>query len=469
MGNLFGSIQNAVSSMLSYQQVIEVIEHNVANASTKGYRRQEAILTPGVPTSTARAGGNYVGQMGTGVRVDYIRQYNLAFIDAQIRSQLAESSKWELSSNILSQIEATFDETGDDGLIPKLDAFWAGWQSLADDPANMSLRINLVQVSADLADAINNRVDTLNSIRQDQNNAILQSVDEINSIATQVAKLNTEITKAIGVNESPNDLIDERDRLLEQLAELTGGTVNIQENGEALVTIGGHALVVGSNAFELTTTRDSNNLVQISWEADGRDFIPNSGKLAGLFEVRDVTVPEQLTGLKELAETLTEEINEQHAEGYDLNGDEGDEFFVFSTSGDYYFNLKLSDNLDDPAHIAAASSEDSPGDGNNATIMAQLREALLMNGGASTFNSYYNSQITSFGLKVKEANTKSSDSSVVLSSLTEMRDSESGVSLDEEAGNLVSAQKSYQACARVLTAIDEMLEVLINGTGLVGR
>jgi flagellar hook-associated protein 1 FlgK len=468
MGNLLSSIKNAANSMLSYQQAIEVIEHNVANASTEGYRRQKAVLTTGIPTANSRAGSSFVGQMGTGVVVSYIQQYGQAFIDAQIRNQLAESSKWGMESDILSRVETTLDETGDSGLLNMLDAFWTSWQSLSDYPSDMSMRANLKQAAQDLVDAFNNRVSSLTTIRQDQDEAITQSVDEINSIASQVAALNTEIIKAKAAGESPNDLIDERDRQLERLAEITGGTVQIEENGEALVSISGHALVIGSEAFTLTTSRDADNMIQISWAEDGMNFSASSGELAGLFEARDVIIPEQLSGLSDLAEALTTAINDQHADGYDLNGDLGGEFFEFTSTGDYFFRIDLSDNLDELEHIAA-SETGGIGDGNNATAMANIRNTLAMNSGSTTFNDYYNNQITAFGLQVKEATTKSSDTNVVLESLKQMRESESGVSLDEEAANLVNAQKSYEACARVLTAIDEMLDVLINSTGLVGR
>jgi flagellar hook-associated protein 1 FlgK len=434
MSNLLNSIRNAASSMSSYQQVIQVIEHNVANASTEGYRRQEAVLTPGIPTSTSRTGGNYVGQMGTGVMVSYIKQYGQAFLDAQVRSQLSESSKWAKESEILTQVETTLNETGDDGLLNMLNAFWNSWQSLSDDPADMSLRTSLKTASQNLADAFNNRVASLRSIRQDQDQTIVQSVDEINSIASQISALNTEIVKAKGADESPNDLIDERDRQLNRLTEITGGTVNFQENGEVLVSLGGHALVIGSEAFTLTTNRNSANdgMVDISWAEDGVEFTATNGELGGLFEARDEIIPAQLSGLSDLAEAITDAVNDQHDNGYDLNGDEGGEFFVFTSTGDYFFRMDLS-------------------------------------GSSTTFNDYYNNQITAFGLKVQDSTRKSSDTSVVLDSLKQLQASESGVSLDEEAANLVSAQKAYQACARVLTTIDEMLNTLINSTGLVGR
>lgn len=471
MSNLLNSIRNAASSMTSYQQLIQVIEHNVANASTEGYRRQEAVLRSGIPTSTAKAGGNYVGQMGTGVIVSYIKQYGQAFLDAQVRNQLAESSKWEKESDILSQIEATLDELGDAGMISLMDAFWTGWQSLSDDPSNMSLRTSLKQSAQNLADGFNSRVTELRQVRTDQNTAIIQLVDEINEIASQVADLNVEIVKAQAAFEQPNDLIDERDRQLNRLAEITGCTVKYQETGEALVTLGGHALVIGSEAFSLTTSPDTanDNLVEISWVEDGADYTATSGELAGLFEVRDEIIPEQLLGLSDLASALTTAVNDQHALGYDLNGDEGDDFFDYTYTSATFFRLDLSNNLDDLTHIAAASVTDAPGDGNNATEMANLKDLLAMNTGTTTFNDYYNNQVTAFGLLVKQASTKSSDSNIVLNSLQDLQASESGVSLDEEAANLINAQKSYEACARVLTTIDEMLDKLINGTGLVGR
>jgi flagellar hook-associated protein 1 FlgK len=476
MPNLFSGINLALRAVLAHQQAIEVTEHNVANANTPGYRRQEAVLRA---TVTSPASGlhrpGYAGQMGTGVTVDRIQRFNLEFFDGRYRREIAETRRFELLRDTLTQVELTLAETSKDGLAPKLDAFWSGWQALSDDPSNLALRKDLLERADGLADAVNWRANALLALRQDQNLAVEERVGEINSLADQVARLNVEIPAVQAAGDAPNDLLDERDRLLNRLAELTGATASLQENGEALVSIGGHALVVGRTAFALQTQKDASNLAQISWKIDGKALNALSGELTGLLAARDQIIPAQLDGLNKLAFHIAGQVNALHTSGDDLNGNPGQNFFAAFASTNYALELKVNPALTaDPRLIVAAGrvsttpDAPTPGDGSVAMAIAALRDARVVDATA-TINGFYTGQIAQLGLDVKEATSRARDRQLVASSLEAMSESVGGVSLDEEAANLVKAQRAFQAASRLMTAIDDMLDRIINGMGTVGR
>ena len=153
MPSLFGDLNVALRAVQAHQISIETIEHNVSNANTPGFRRQEAILAAGLGyTPPTLRGSPGAGMIGGGVVVDHIKRYTDAYLDSRYRAETATSSRWDLESGVLQQVEATLDETNtSDGLVPKLDAFWAKWQALSTDPSNTSNRADLLQSANDLA------------------------------------------------------------------------------------------------------------------------------------------------------------------------------------------------------------------------------------------------------------------------------------------------------------------------------
>jgi flagellar hook-associated protein 1 FlgK len=472
MASLFASINTALRAVLAHQQVIQVIEHNVANANTPGYRRQEAVLSPSVPyPAPSIYGGTVPGQIGTGVTVDRIRRFNMEFFDGRWRRELGEAKRWELQRDVLQQVEATLAETSDDGIVAKLDAFWAGWQALSDDPTNLTLRANLREQAIGLAEAFNWRARSLMALQKDQDSAITQRVDEINSLASQIARLNVEITNVRAAGDQPNDLLDERDRAMDRLAELAGANVNIEENGEAIVSIGGHTLVMGSTSFTLSAAPDPNppHLVQIEWDIDGRPLNVERGELYGILDARDRVIPEHLQALDTVARELVTQVNALHFNGYGLNNATHHSFFTPFTSNDYALEISVSADLNDLANIAASTTANSPGNADLAVAFAEFRSQPFLSSGTASLNQFYTRHIGELGLELRSAAAKTKDREVVVQSLQTLRESVEGVSLDEEAANLVKAQRSYQAAARLMTTVDEMLDTIINGMGLVGR
>lgn len=470
----FRGIHTALSAVLAHRRAIDIVNHNVANANTPGYRRQMAVLAPGVSYEAPglhTAGG--AGQFGTGVRIEQIRRFTLDFFDGRYRRALAEAGRYDVQRGALKQVEAVLSETAADGLIARLDSFFAGWQALSADPTNPALRAELRERAGAVVEAFNRRAIALQQQRMDQDLNLRQRVEEVNRAAAQIARLNGQIANVLSAGQQPNDLLDERDRLADRLSELTGAIATVAPNGVMSLSINSHALVIGQQTFQLQTAPDplNGNLLAISW-ADGQAFRPARGEIAGLLEVRDAHLVTQLDGLNTLAQSFITQVNTQHNAGYRLNSAvTGGDFFepASDPSGQYALSLRLSTNIIASLNnIAAAGQPNAPGDGTNAVALARLQQALTMSGGAATFGGFYAAQIGQLALDTRQAETGYRDRQSVLWALDQQRDAVSGVSLDEEAANLMQSQKAYEAAARMLTAVDELLDRVINGLGRVG-
>jgi flagellar hook-associated protein 1 FlgK len=217
--------------------------------------------------------------------------------------------------------------------------------------------------------------------------------------------------------------------------------------------------------WHLSTEPSGTGLQDIVWcDSDGNsaaitDTI-SSGKLKGWCEVRDNVIPDYLNRLDALANGIRGEVNNLHASGYGLDGSTGSEFFTGTSAVDLTVNPTISD---DPSKIAAsASSAGLPGDNSIAIAITNLQNALTMNGGTGTFDDYFNSLVTDVGSQVEMAGSNLDHQSSMVDHLDNYRESISGVSLDEEMVNLIKFQHAYDAAAKLITTVDELLNTLIN-------
>jgi len=477
MGSLFASINVSLRAMMAHQKAIEVIEHNVANANTPGYRRQSAVLAAGVPVSLSSF-QNYgaAGQLGTGVTVEKIQRFSTEFFDTRFRTETTQAKRWDLAANQMAQIEVTLAETGSDGLIPKLDAFWKGWQALSADPTNPSLRAEILEQSKILVAGLSSRVEKLQEMQRDQNLLVRESVGEINTLAEKIAHLNGEIVHVQSVGEQPTDLLDERARLLDRLSEITGIGSHQQDNGSVLVSINGHALVFNNAVFKVNVSSDPLT-ASIQWE-DGQPFSASTGELAGLLEVRDQIIPDLIRGLDNTAYSLYTAVNAIHQRpaGFDPTvypdppySDDGLPFFTGVTGvAGAASSIAVNADMEDLNNIMSASA-DYPGSGEIARRIAGLKETAIAGLGNITINQYYTNQAANLGMKIDYAKQQAKDRGLVASALDEQREALSGVNLDEEAANLVRSQRAFQAATRLVNVMDELLDRVINGMGIAGR
>ncbi len=495
----FSGINVALQTLLAQQAALEITQNNVSNSNTEGYHRQQAVLKAGYATrSMAFTNSSGVQNIGTGVYVSTIKRYSLDFYETQYRSQLSQNSKYNMLTDMLTEIEINLGDSSSDGITDRINNFFAGWQTVATDPDIAANREDLLETARSLVEGFNDRAASLIRIQQDQNLAIKQRVDDVNSIAAQLAKLNAEIGRSQTETSDPNALLDERDMLLDQLSTNIGITAHVQDDGQVLVSIQGHALVIGSRNFELEATpvASNNNLVQINWADDTTDTALQiqTGEIAGIMYARDVVIEDQLERLNNTAVSLMNRVNAIHRSGYDLNNTTGVDFFVFTDATPTNpipnfpaLSLAVNPAITSYTQIAAATQADAPGDGNNALDIANCittttfptrippiaaltaEEDPVATLGEVNIKHYNTSRITQLALEQRSAETGASDTSSIMTAMDEQREAVAGVNLDEEAANMVKYQRAYQAAARLMNTFDEMLELVVTNLGLVGR
>jgi flagellar hook-associated protein 1 FlgK len=411
--------------------------------------------------------GAGVFQPGTGVKVADIVRIRDDFADMQYRDENSSLGQWSVQADILRQVEAVFNEPSDIGVSSVLTQFWQALEELSKNPEAIEIRETVKERAVTLADTVNHTARQLKEIIEDVNFNISVKVNEINTIARQIAALNSEIQQLEIKGVTASDLRDKRDLLLDQLSKIVDIKTYEDENGIFTVNVGGAILIKGSDTspvtFDMTKPGD-----KPAWEDYNLPLSMKAGELKGLLDLRD-KVTGYLESLKTFAEVFTQKFNEIHKGGYDLYGEPGREFFILSESDDGSLMFVSPNILQDVKRIAAAeTSTGLTGDNRNALKLADLRYAYLesLNG---TLDDYYSALISRIGIDSQEAKRMAEAQDYMVSQLDERRKEISSVSIDEEMTKMIMYQHAYNAAARMITALDEMLETIVNRMGVAGR
>ncbi len=466
MTSTFSGLSIALSALTAQRVGIDTAGHNVANANTPGFSRQDVALVARV-TSAALGGSVRSGlaQLGTGVDVAAIRRLRDTLLDGQIRRQSSALGRWETTSTLLGGVEYVFAEPADNNLGALLGKFWNAWDEVGNAPQNAGARSGLVGQAQVLAQQLNQAHERLVAAQRDLDARVSDGVREINGIAAEVARLNGEITHLEVGGAQANDLRDRRDLLLDRLAGLTAFAAFEDEQGAVAIYVGGSALVDGVTVREMEVVIGGTGFGQVAWTSDGLPANFTDGSLQALLQMRDVNLPAKLGQLDELAAALIEEVNALHRTGYGLDGTTGRDFFVGTGAHDVAVNEELAAN---PSLVAAAAV-DAAGDGSLAQQIAELRQATAASLGGRTVDDFYAALVTQLGTEVRQAADRSAEQTLVVQHLESRREAVSGVNLDEEATNLIRFQQAYAAAAQYLSTVDAMLDVLINRVGASGH
>lgn len=470
----FDGIHIALSALRAQQRALEVAAHNVANANTPGFSRQRPLLEPVRPALAPVPGASWGVYLGRGVQLAEVRRVRDLFLDAQVRADLQLLGRWEVRRDALAKVEAIFNEPSDAGLRTVLDEFWASWQELANNPESLAARALVRQKGQALADVFRHLYRQLWDLQADLDRSIAIKVDELNNLARQVASLNEQIALAAANRQVPNDLLDRRDLLVEQMARLAEVQVQLDHQGVATVAVAGMVLVDRFRVarMEVRPNPSSPNQSRVVWADTGLDVDPGGGELQGYLEARDQIVPGLMADLDRLAVALRDEVNRIHREGYGLllPGEpvppEPPQYNFFDPSATAA-NMGLAYEVVQDVRKIAASKSGAPGDGENALRIAALQREKVVEQG--TVDDFFRSVVGAVGVMAREAVRLSENQSTLLQQIEHQRQSVMGVSLDEEVTNLIRYQHAYAAAARVITTLDEMLRSLIQDTGLVGR
>ena len=451
MSGLFGSLRSAASGLYSSQLRIDLAANNIARADDPTYSRQRALL--------GAAGYRMIGggAIGSGVEVTGIVRDRDSLLDARYRGDQAQAEGFSHMSATLGEIETLFDATSDFSLGTVLSQFWAGWEELSNNPDDSSARVNLVGNAQHLGRTLNDIDGQLRSTVSRLDEEIVGTVSTINQLTDQIARINDEIAAVSqGGRSMPNDLLDARDAMVDELSRYLDVTVTHASTG-IRVHSGGMLLVDGNSTHELSTSEG-----RIIYATDGTDLRPRGGILAAAIEERDEVIPELMSALDEIAETIAREVNRVHRSGTSANGlHTGLDFFSGTTARD----LRVASDIAADASKVASSASGLPGDNETALAIAALRHASLMSDGTATIEEAYANLVSSVGITASEAQFSGEMAIAMLAQSASDREQVKGVNLDEEMVDLISLQNAYQASAQVVSTIDALMQDTLSMLG----
>jgi flagellar hook-associated protein 1 FlgK len=478
----FGALNTAYRGLTAAQQGMNVAGQNIANAATEGYTRQRVEQS----SLAAPARGLFSGgalQVGQGVSVDAIARLGNSFLDGSVRSAGAQAGYAGVRSSALQGIEGVLQEPGDNGISTALQGFWSAWQAAANQPSEDGPKGLLLNAANSLTDKISSAYQGLDAQWSRTRAQASDNVDAVNAAAAQVAAYNTTIRSTLAAGGSANELIDARAKLTDKIASLAGGTVREQPDGTVDVLVGGNALVTGGSVRTLALSGSSSDRmgapVQLEWTDRSGLAIPvDGGEIAGALSVlAPAATPPSTPGsggaIAEAAEKfnnfavdLATAVNRVHQKGQlpdDALGNPGavgQDFYTMNGSGPAALRIKA------PADAAGIALK-LPGKGALDTSVSD--EISQLGTGPGSPDKAWSGIVTSIGVQSRGAQQREDLTSAAQASALTGRASQASVSLDEENVSLLANQHAYQAAARVMTAVDEALDVLINRTGLVGR
>ncbi|WP_346960057.1 flagellar hook-associated protein FlgK [uncultured Arthrobacter sp.] len=467
----FGALNTAYRGLTAAQQGMNVAGQNIANAATEGYTRQRvqqsaiAAPAPGMFSSG-------VAQTGQGVSVDAIARLGSSVLDAGVRTASAQAGYAGIRSNALQGIEGILQEPGDNGISASLQSFWSAWQGAANQPDEDGPKGLLLNAATSLTEKISSAYQSLQGQWSSVRAQAADAVDTVNAAAKQVAAYNATIRSTLAAGGSANELIDARAKLTETISRLAGGTVREQTDGTVDVHIGGNALVMGTSvrALELSGSQTGDALgstVQLLWKNPAGVASTDGGEIAGALSVlapaaggSGGAIAEAAESYNKLADSLAQTVNTVHRTGETGTGATGVDFFTTSATGPAALGLKA------PADTTGIALK-APGKGALDTSIAD--QISQLGTGPDAPDRLWSGIVTGIGVESRGAQQREALTSAAQASAVTSRASQASVSLDEENVNLLTNQHAYQAAARVMTAVDEALDVLINRTGLVGR
>lgn len=458
MNGFFG-IEIARRALQTSQQALDVTAHNIANANTPGFTRQRVIqgATPAFPAPYWNR-PLIQGQMGTGVQVQSVQRVRDSYFDGQIRRENQSLGGWEVTKNNLEQIETIFNEPSDGGLLNIMGQFWSSWQELSKNPESISTRTGVLETGRLLATTFNQLDSKLGRIQDNVNEQVAVKVSEINSLARRISEINRGVLRVKAYGSEPNDLLDERDLLIDKLSRLVDVKLADLDTGATSIFINGSQLVSEYGYSELeVVSNPGNGFYDVKWKASGIATAIYGGEVKALIDTRDITVPAYRSEINTLAASIISQVNALHFTGFGLDGSTRLDFFSGATAAD----IAMSPDVSDPRRLGASISGE-PGDNSNTLAIAQLKNALVMGGNMVTMDDYYRSLVTNLGVESQQAKAMLANGKMYYELIENHRQSVAGVSLDEEATNMIKFQRAYQSAARLITVFDEMMDVLIN-------
>lgn len=624
MGSTFSGIELGKRSIMANTDAITTAGHNISNANTEGYSRQRVQIKEFSPLyNPDLIRPERPGMIGQGVDVQSVTRIRDEMLDQRIAAQANVETYWDTRSKYYMMLEQIYNEPYDVSIRSNMDKFWGSWQELSINPESQAARQAIVTRGETLTDSIKDRYESLKGISDLVNADIHATVEQVNNYAKQIADVNAEIVKSKALGDSPNDLLDRRDLLVDKLSQLVNITTDRRDNDEFMVHVDGFVLVQGSVSREIgfTPKNDGTGYSKLIWNDTDNDAIFTGGQLGALVELRDVDIRNEIQSLNTMTMNFADLVNDVHRNAVGANKVTGLDFFTqhyfvensngnFDRNGDgaldssYIFRFTGTNSLDLTQQVGiegvmtlsgtngnveipyyhtdtvetviarindsdsevkayldrnnqlvlkatTASGVENPdfvirhvedsgyflagyagilsgtgeqgaydfaqvdsvnalvaeaqfavapltnpsayieinpeikndvmsvgagyldsagnmatGDGRAAVEIASIRNTKIMVGKMKTFDDYFADSVTNVGLKGEQAETNLLSQNTLMGNLRDMRDSISGVNIDEELAEIMKFQHGYNAAAKFITVWDSLVDTIINRLGV---
>lgn len=456
--------------MANSQTALQTVSHNVANKSTEGFSRQRVEMEANVPVGH----GNL--RIGTGARPGAVNRVNNSFIEKQMEREGSNLGQFDAKADLMGRVEQVYNEQVNKGLNQFMAEFFNSFRELSNNPESLASRANVKESAEFLTKDFQRVHQQLLDIQNDADYRITTTVQEINQYSREIAQLNEKVTIVEMQGGRANDERDRRDLLVKKLSERINVRYGESKDGQLTITAGNNALLVSGTAhrdLEVASTPAGTNKregnVEIFYKPTDKSNAINvtqqmkGGAIGGYLNVRDEVANRLIGQMDELAFKLANEVNSIHMQGFDKRGNPGQAFFEpISTPAEASQRLRVSEAiLRDPGRIAAGAEPNAPGDNRIANELSVLQYKKAMPNDSS-FDEFYGSIVGTVGIESQRAISGRDSQRDIVSQLKNIRESISGVSLDEETTKMIEFQKSFDASARLIRAADEMMDTVLS-------
>ncbi len=453
-------------AMMNSQTALQTTAHNIANKTTEGFSRQRVEIQAAEPQGV---GGLQIGQ---GTRASAVTRTNNPFLEKQLQKETGNLGTEQGKEYALTQLEQVFNEQMNKGLNQYVTDFFNSVRELSNNPESMTSRAMVKEAATALTHDFQRVDKQLTNLQKDIDERIKTELNEVNQMLKEVARLNEEITSTEMSGISANDQRDRRDVVLKKINERIDISYAEGDHGSVTVSTAGNGILVSAfDAFPLQAVPSGDdNRLKIIYQNESQtapfDITQRikGGTIGGILEVRDKNIEDFKDKMDQIAFSLADEVNAAHIQGFDRKGRPGDDFFtgVIDVKGAAKSIQLNSIIAEDVGRIAAAAKPGAVGDNTVANVISQIQNRDIMDDGTSTLDDFYNSQIGRVGVLSQRAIKARESQENILSQLNTIRESISGVSLDEETTNMLNFQKSFDASARVIKTADEMFDTVLN-------
>lgn len=482
MRSTFSGLSIALSGAWAQQKALDVTGHNISNVNTEGYARQVINTASSMPSMVGVSGNGSLMKVGTGVDIAEIKQYRDYFLDQKIRRENQSLGYWQAKQGAIEELETIFNDNVEDGLQTVMDSFWNSWSQLSKPSGGLTARSLVKENAIAFVETVKNMDIMLTNFRKNRNDEIKQNVDRLNTLTKGIANLNYEIKKAEGNGATASDLRDQREIYVQELSKIA--KVQVIEGSTFNIAMEGRLIVSDTSSEPLVAVPDVENsgYYAIKWSRTMENIDVSGGTLKALIETRDQLVDGYKDRLNEFVKGVADEVNKLHYAGY--GNIDSTHRYMFLNEGDNtatginISNICFNSDLNEVNHIAAAKTAPPSNyeDNQNALDISEWRQKDVFSettydaaNGKFNFDEFYRGIITDIGLEGNKAANAAAAQELLIDQIENKRQSLMGVSLDEEMSNLIRYEHSYNAAARIVNVIDEMLEVVVNKIGLSGR